>query len=127
MVIRIKEGTEERYVWPIRNRILDVHRVGQTGWPEKFKVQVEVNPRKKPHVMEMGKLLRWLKKMGVHEQIKVECEPPSANSNIQSDASILATFRTSTGWKVNEMVLKRWMPKDAISAEGLKNDLEETD
>ena len=75
-MIRIKEGTEERDVWPIRNRILDVHRVGQTGWPEKFKVQVEVSPRKKPQVMEMGKLLRWLKKMGVHEQIKVEWEPP---------------------------------------------------
>ena len=117
IVIRIKEGTEERDVWPIRNRILDVHHVGQTGWPEKFKVQVEVNPRKKPLVMEMGKLLRWLKKMEVHEQIKVEWEPPSAISNIQSDASILATFRTSTGWKVNEKVLKRWMPKDAISAE----------
>ena len=30
-----------------------------------LKVQVEMNPRKKPYVTEMEKLLRWLKKMNV--------------------------------------------------------------
>ena len=35
------------------------------GWPEKLKVKVEVNPRKKTYVTEVGKLLRWLKKMSV--------------------------------------------------------------
>ena len=42
-----------------------MHRVEKTGWPEKLKVQVEVNPRKNPYVTEMGKQLRWLKKMSV--------------------------------------------------------------
>ena len=54
IVIRIKAGSEERDVWPIRIRKLDMHRVGQTRSPEKLKVQVEVNPRKKPFVTEMG-------------------------------------------------------------------------
>ena len=72
IVIKIKTGTEERDVWPVRNRILDMHRAGQTGWPEKLKALVEVNPRKKPYVTEVGKLLRWLKGMEVHKQIKVE-------------------------------------------------------
>ena len=31
IVIRIKEGSEERDVWSMRNRILNMHRVGQTG------------------------------------------------------------------------------------------------
>ena len=72
IVIKINTGTEEKDVWPIRNRILDMHRAGQMGWPGKLKVQVEADPRKKPHVTEMRKLLRWLKRMEVHEQIKVE-------------------------------------------------------
>ena len=49
-----------------------MHRLGKTGWHEKLKVQVAVNPRKKPYVTEMGKLLRWLRKMGVNEYIEVE-------------------------------------------------------
>ena len=55
MVIKIKYGTEEKDVWPIRSRILDMHRMGKTGCPEKLRVQVEVNPKKKPYVTEMGK------------------------------------------------------------------------
>ena len=49
-----------------------MHRLGKTGWHEKLKVQVAVNPRKRPYVTEMGKLLRWLRKMGVNEYIEVE-------------------------------------------------------
>ena len=37
----------------------------------KMKVQVEMNPRKRLYVIEMGKLLRWLKKMNLTD-IKVE-------------------------------------------------------
>ena len=65
IMIRKKAGSDERDVWPIRNTRLDMHRMEKTGWPEKLKVQGEVNPRKKPYVTEMGKLLRWLKKMSV--------------------------------------------------------------
>ena len=45
----------------------------------------------------------------------------------QSDGDILATFRTSTVWQIEVKVLKRLMPGEAVSAEGLKNDLEEMD
>ena len=38
-------GSDERDVWPIRNRILDMHRVGKTVWLEKLKVQAEVRTR----------------------------------------------------------------------------------
>ena len=77
--IKIKPGCDERDVWPLRNRILDMHRTGMTGWPENLKVQVEVNPRKKPYVTEMGKLLRWLRKMDVTECVKVEWRQPCKN------------------------------------------------
>ena len=56
ILIKIKPGCDERDVWPIRTTILDMHRTGMLGWPEKLKVQVEMNPRKKPYVTEMGKL-----------------------------------------------------------------------
>ena len=82
IVIKIKPGSAENDVWPIRNRILDMHRVGKTGWPEKLKVQVEVNPKQKPNVTEMGKLLRWLKKMSVTEYIKVEWGPPCSIAKV---------------------------------------------
>ena len=50
-------------VWLHGKRILDMHRTGMLGWPEKLKVQVALmNPRKKPYVTEVGELLRWLKK-----------------------------------------------------------------
>ena len=53
---------------------------------------MEVNPRKKPYVMEVGKMLRWPKRMEVREQIKVEWVLPSSIAKIQSDGSILGTF-----------------------------------
>ena len=37
-----------------------------------LKVQVETIPRKKPYVTEMGKLLRWFRKMNVTEYVKAE-------------------------------------------------------
>ena len=48
-----KPGCDERDGWPVRHRILDMHRTGMTGWPE---IQVEINPLKDPYVTEMGKL-----------------------------------------------------------------------
>ena len=86
---------------------------------------MEVNPRKKPNVMEMGKLPRWLKRMGVREQIMAEWGPPSSIAKIQRDGSILATFRTSTGWKIDEKALNRLAPEEAMSEEGSQNDLED--
>ena len=58
IVIKSKSGSEERDVWPIRNRILDMHRMGQAGWPDKLDFQLEVNPKKKPIVTEMGKFIK---------------------------------------------------------------------
>ena len=55
-MIKIKPGSEEKDVWPIRNRILDMHSMGKAGWPEQIKVQVEVNPKKKPYVTEMQRM-----------------------------------------------------------------------
>ena len=36
IMIKIALGCDERDVWPLRNRILDMHRTGMTGWPEKM-------------------------------------------------------------------------------------------
>ena len=53
IMIKIEPGDEQRNVWTIRNRILDMRRVEKTRWPDKLKVQVEVNLWKKPFVTEM--------------------------------------------------------------------------
>ena len=53
ITIKKKEGCEERDVWPIRNRSLDLYRIGHMGWLEKLKFHVEMNPKKKPNVIEM--------------------------------------------------------------------------
>ena len=62
ILIRIKPGCDERDVWPVRNGILDVHRTGMLGWPEKLKVQVDMNPRKKPCVTEKRKAVEVAQK-----------------------------------------------------------------
>ena len=120
-------GSEERDVWPIRDRILQMHRLGQTARPEKLKVQLEVNPPKKPYVTEMVKLLRWLKKMGVTEYIKVECGPPCSIAKVQSNGYVVAMFRTSTGWTIDDRVLQGLIPGISVSDEGLNNDFEDMD
>ena len=43
--------------------------------------------------------------MGVDEQIKAEWEPHCSIAKVPSDGDILAMFRTSTGWKIEEKVL----------------------
>ena len=112
-------------VRPLRNRILDMHRTGMTGWPEKLKVQVEVNPRRKPHVIEMGRLLMWLKKINVTEYVKVEWVSPCSTAKIERTGDVITTLRTSTGWKIGEKILQGLVPGMSVSAERLKNDLED--
>ena len=95
ILMKMKPGCDERDVWPVKNRILDMHRTGMLGWPEKLKVQVELNPRKKPYVTEMGKLLRWLKKMNVTEYVKAERRPPCSmakNRKYRWDVGDLQNF-----------------------------------
>ena len=85
ILIKIKTGCDERNVWLIGNRILDMRRAGMLGWPEKLKVQVDMNPRKKPCVTGMGKLLRWLKKMNVMEYVKAERRSPCPIARMDKD------------------------------------------
>ena len=81
ILIKIKPGCDERGVWLIGNRIL----TGMLEWPEKLKVQVDMNPRKKPYVTGMGKLLRWLKKMNVMEYVKAERRSPCPIARMDKD------------------------------------------
>ena len=76
---------------------------------------------------EMGKLLRWLKKMNVTEYVKVQWGPPCSTAKIESTGDVFATFRTSTGWKIDEKILQGLVPGISVSAERLKNDLEDID
>ena len=100
-----------------------MHRAGRTGWPDKLKVHVEMNPKKKLYVTEMGKLLTWLKKMKVTEYIKAEWRPPCSMAKSGNTGEIVATFRTSIGWKIDEKILQVLMPgMSVVTAEGLKND-----
>ena len=45
LVIKIKEGCEERDVWPIRNRILDLDRAGTNGLTSKIESSSGVEPK----------------------------------------------------------------------------------
>ena len=72
------------------------------GCPEKLKVQVVMIPKKKPYLTEMGKMLRWLKKIGGHAYIKVEWGPLCSVARVQSTVEVVATFRTSTVWKIEK-------------------------
>ena len=127
MLIKIKPRCDEGEVWPIRNRILDMHRAGMSGWPEKLKVQVRMNPRKKQYVTEMGKLWRCLEKMNVTEYVKAEWEPSCSIAKIERTGEIFATFRTSTGLKIDEKILQGLMPGMSVAAERLRNDRDDTD
>ena len=40
---------------------------------------------------------------------------------------VAATFKTSTGWKIEENVFQKAILGILVSAEGLKNDLDELD
>ena len=53
--------------------------------------------------------------------------PPCSIAKFESSGDIVATFRTSTGWKIDEEVLQALVPRISVSAEGLKNDLEDMD
>ena len=123
----VKPGCDERDVWPLRHRTLDLHSIGMAGSQEKPKVQVEVNPRKKPYVTEVEQLLRWHKTMNVTEFFKVERRPLCSTAKKESTGDMVATFRTSRGWKIDERILQRLIPGIPVSAEGLKNDLEDMD
>ena len=46
ILIKIKPGCDERDVWVVGKRILEMHRIGMLGCLETLKVQVEMNPRK---------------------------------------------------------------------------------
>ena len=75
----------------------------------------------------MGKPLRWLKKMNVTEYIKVDWGPPCSTAMVESSGGIVTTFRTSTGWKIDEKILQGLVPGISVSAEGLNSDLEDMD
>ena len=48
-------------------------------------------------------------------------------AKVQSNGNVVAMFGTSTGWKIDERVLQGPTPGISVSAEGLKNDLEDMD
>ena len=47
IIMKVRPGCSESEAWPLRNRTLEIHRAGVTGWPEKLKVQVTVKCRVK--------------------------------------------------------------------------------
>ena len=54
----------------------------------------------------VGKLLRWLNKMSLTEYIKVEWGPLCSTAKVGNNGDMVATFRTSTEWKIDEKVLE---------------------
>lgn len=41
------------------------------GLPDELKVKVEIHPRKRPYVEEIGKIMEWFKRIGVGREDKV--------------------------------------------------------
>ena len=48
IMIRIGLGSAESDVWPLRNRILDMHRSMILAWPDELKVKVENSSQEAP-------------------------------------------------------------------------------
>ena len=48
-------------------------------------------------------------------------------SQMESTGEILATFRTSTRWKIDEKILQGLLPGMSVTAEELRNDLDDMD
>ena len=68
-----------------------------------MKFQIEMNPRKKPCATEVGKVLRCLKKTNVTEYVIAHSVQLQ---KIESTGDLLAIFKTSTGWKIDEETLQ---------------------
>ena len=65
--------------------------------------------------------------MNVTEYVKAECGPPCSKAKIGSTGEILAIFRTSIGWKIDEKILQGLMLGLSVIAEGIRNDLDDMD
>ena len=65
--------------------------------------------------------------MGGHEYIKMEWGPLCSVARVQGTVEVVATFRTSTVWKIDAKVLQKVIPGIAVSVEELKNELEDLD
>ena len=61
------------------------------------------------------------------EYIKLERGPPCFTAKVESNGDTVATFTTSAGWTIDEKVLRKPIQGASVSAEGLKNDLEDMD
>ena len=65
--------------------------------------------------------------MNETEYAKAAWCPPCSIAKIERSGEIFATLRTSTGWKIDEQILQGLMPGMSVTAEGLRNDLEDMD
>ena len=61
--------------------------------------------------------------MNVTEYIKAERDPPCSIAKIERTGEIFATFRTSTGLKIDEKILQGLITGTSVTAEGFENDL----
>ena len=65
--------------------------------------------------------------MNETEFVKAEWWPPCSIAKIERSCEIVATFRTSTGWKTDEKILHGQLPGMSVIAERLRNDLDDID
>ena len=61
IVARLKPDVNKAVAWPMRSKILDLHRDNMLGWPEELIVKMKQHPKKRLYTAELGKLLRWLR------------------------------------------------------------------
>ena len=53
--------------------------------------------------------------------------PLCSIAKIERSGEIFATFRTSTGWKIDEKILQGLLSGMSVAAEGLRNDFDDMD
>ena len=75
------------------------------GWPDELKVKLDIHPKRRPKIDEMGKILRWFRKMGVWGEKKglVESSLPVGKVGKWRSCCFV---RVAAGWTIDGKILQ---------------------
>ena len=125
LMIMLKKGTTEQNAWALRSSLMEWIGDGTAASLDKLegiKAVVQPSPWKKPHLDEIGRMLKVLREKGAkQEEMKPEWGPPESRIIFTRGATkpqCMACWTVAKGWEVYEAALKECVNNiDATSAE----------
>ena len=113
----LNPGAIDPGAFAICRRIMDQDTSGALGdWARE-------HPKRKPYSQEVGKMWVLFRRGGVTKQLKLEWAPPVSVVKMKGTGQTIASFQSSTGWKIEESALQQIPP--LASAKELLEDFEE--